>query len=233
MINRILVIFFIIFSSFNQFAFATDGLPATASTKGKGSIVDDRESPYNLNNKKTIQGSINISVKELGNRWSQIQNIDDVNVISEFTYENSHYKIIINKAMPRHPFGKYTTFFGVAYHEEINGDTFIGTSELPKLTPDIALWGWAEIIRDNKVIAKMAPAHVKVMSSPPLKGIILEVDTESKGLMEVPNGYLTVFWSKIDSLNMPETQEKQRERIGWIVLIIMNTGFLWLAVKEK
>jgi hypothetical protein len=228
---RLLFMFFVIMFLSTDSVLAIDGIPATASTRGKGSIVVGNH-PYDLNNTKPIEGSISISVKEMGNRWSHIQNIDQVKVTSEFIYGNSKYKIMINKAMPRHPYGKYTTFFGVAYNEEINGNTFIGTSMLPKLRPDIAIWGWAEVIRDDEIISTMVPAHVKVMTSSPLKGIMLEVDTETKFIHEIPDGYINVFWSHIDSLNPPTNQEKKRQRFGWIVLVALNIGFLWLAIKE-
>jgi len=52
------------------------------------------------------------------------------------------------------------------------GNTGIGTDKLPKMKPQIALWGWAEIKRNGQVISRISPAHVMVSSSEPLPGIM-------------------------------------------------------------
>lgn len=231
--HRILVICLALVFLLPEFVLANnDGITATASTRGKGTMVVG-SNPYNFDSTRPIDGTINISVHEMGDRWSHLQNMDKINVTSEFISGTTHYKVVMNKVMPRHPYGKYPTFFGVAYNEEMNGDTFIGTSQLPKLTPDIALWGWAKVIRDNEVIATMVPAHVKVIMSPPLKGIMMEVDTENKFLHEVEDGYLNIFWNHIDSFTPPTNQEPKRERFTWLILVILDLSLLWLVVREK
>ncbi|MBT2756791.1 hypothetical protein J7E71_12580 [Mesobacillus foraminis] len=231
--HRLLVMFFVLVFSLPEFVLAnTDGISATASTRGKGTMVVG-SNPYNFHSTRLIEGTINISVQEMGDRWSHLQNIDKINVTSEFISGNTHYKIIMNKAMARHPYEKYPTFFGVAYNEEMNGDTFIGTSQLPKLTPDVALWGWAKVVRDNKVIATMVPAHVKVMTSSPLKGIMLEIDTENQFLHEVEYGYFNIYWNHIDSLTPPTNHEKKRERFAWMFLVVLDIGLFWLVLREK
>jgi hypothetical protein len=135
--------------------------------------------------------------------------------------------------MPRHPNGSYTTWFGVIYGHEMHGDTGIGTSKLPKVTPEIALWGWAEVMRDGKTIAKMAAAHVMVMTKPPHVGVMLEVDTEEKGLLAVPDGYLSVMWPQVRTLALPTSDTRLRQVLGWIGMIAFVAGFSWLAWRER
>ena len=57
----------------------------------------------------------------------------------------AHGQVVIDRAMPHHPLSSYTTWFGVALQQEQHGDTGIGTSRLPRVTPDISLWGWARV----------------------------------------------------------------------------------------
>jgi hypothetical protein len=87
------------------------------------------------------------------------------------------------------------------------------------MRPEIALWGWAVVKRDGKVLSPMAPAHVMVTSSGPMPGIMLEVDTEEKTLTGELDGYINVTWPKIEALQMPESHSNLRLIVGWIALI--------------
>jgi len=92
-----------------------------------------------------MNGTISIEAVERGNRWSHVQNTDDMRVVANFTSGGARYEIAIDKPMPRHPLGQYTTWDGVVYNHEMHGDTGIGTGKLPKMKPEIALWGWASV----------------------------------------------------------------------------------------
>jgi hypothetical protein len=134
--------------------------------------------------------------------------------------------------LPRHPLGKYTTWNGVVYEHEMHGETGIGTDKLPKMKPEIALYGWCEVRRDGEVISKMAPAHVMVTSEGPMSGIMLEVDTEEKTLLGTPDGYINVMWHDIDSLTMPESHKRTRQWVGWAVLAGLVVVFGALALWD-
>lgn len=208
---------------------ADEGLPASASASGHGMMVVGPD-PVDMKSTQPMDGSIKISVIEMGNRWSHVQNTDIVNVVAEFTAGESKYHVNIDKSMPRHPLGKYTTWSGVVYGHEMHGATGIGTGKLPKMKPKIALYGWAEVTRDGKVIAKMAPAHVMVTTEGPMKGVMLEVDTEEKTLLGTPDGYINVMWHEVGSLDMPEFATQVRQWVGWTVLLVLVVGFWVLAV---
>ena len=100
------------------------------------------------------------------------------------------------------------------------------------MKPEISLYGWAEVEKDGAVISKMAPAHVMVTTDGPLKGIMLEVDTEDKTLSGVPDGYITAMWPQVNSLTMPESRIRTRLWIGWIVLIGLTVA-LWMIVRRE
>ena len=153
---------------------------------------------------------------------------------ASFTSGGARYEVAVDKPMPRHPLGQYTTWSGVLYNHEMHGDTGIGTAKLPKMKPEIALWGWGEIKRDGQVIARMAPVHVMVSSSGrPTPGIMLEIDTEEKTLLAERDGYIHVMWHKVDALQMPTGQDRTRMIIGWIAMIGIVALFGWLAHSEK
>src|SRR5688572_25607807 len=135
--------------------------------------------------------------------------------------------------MPRHPLGAYTTWFGVVYWHEMHGDTGIGTSSIPKVKPDIALWGWAEVSRDGQVIARMVPAHIMVMTQAPMQGIMLEVATEDKNLPGVPDGYITAMWPTLAAISLPTTTVYGRQIAGWMALVLVVVLFGGLIFLER
>lgn len=207
----------------------TNVMPASARASGDGMRIVG-PNPVDLKSTQPINGSITIQTGEKGNRWSHVQGTDSMNVKSAFTSGNAKYEVTIDRPMPRHPLGKYTTWSGVVYEHEMHGDTGIGTHNLPKMKPEIALWGWAEVKRNGEVISRMTPAHIMVSSNGPVPGIMLEIDTEDKALVGEPEGYIHVMWHKVDALEMPTTQMHLRTILGWIGLIgivILFGGLAW------
>ena len=217
-------------------------LPTTASAKG-GMSADAKaegelmfvvgDDPVDMKSTEMGNGFISINTEDGGNRWSHLQNQDKVDVSAEMTLSGEEYKVIIKQVMPRHYLGLYTTWSGVVYEAEMHGDTGIGTAKLPKVTPEIALWGYAEVYKGEELIAKAAPAHIMVMENEPIKGIMLEVETEGKGLLGTPDGYLNVLWPEISSIQLPEKEKQQRELIGWAALLFLTLLFGWWIIKEE
>jgi hypothetical protein len=196
----------------------TNALHASARASGAGVRVVGPD-PVDLNSTQPVDGTIAVETWEMGNRWSHVQNTDAMRVAATFTSNGAQYEVTIDKPMPRHPLGQYTTWSGVVYDHEMHGDTGIGTGKLPKMRPDIALWGWAEVKRDGQVLAKMAPAHVMVTSQGTMPGIMLEINTEDRALAGEPDGYINVMWHNIEALQLPTAQANTRLTIGWIALI--------------
>jgi hypothetical protein len=209
----------------------TNSLSASASASGDGMRIVGPD-PTNVNSTEPITGSIEIEVAEMGNRWSHVQNTDAMRVTASFTSGGAEYEVTIDRPMPRHPLGRYTTWSGVVYNHEMHGNTGIGTANLPKVKPQIALWGWATVTRNGEVIARMAPAHVMVSREGPLQGVMLEIDTEDKALLAEPDGYINVMWHAVAGLQMPENAETFRTIVGWIALVGITVLFGWLSLAQ-
>lgn len=210
----------------------TDGLVATSRASGEGLRITGAD-PFAMNSTAPMNGTIAIQTVEMGNRWSHVQNTDDMQVSAEFTAGDAKYTVKIDKPMPRHPLGSYTTWSGAVYHHEMHGNTGIGTGKLPKVRPEIALWGWAEVSRNGEVIARAAPAHIMVMTHGPIQGVMLEIDTETKGLIAEPDGYINVMWPKVEALQMPKAQERTRQIIGWVGIAGFVVLFGALAMLDR
>ncbi|MGH2454218.1 MAG: hypothetical protein ACRDF5_10740 [bacterium] len=55
---------------------------------------------------------------------------------------------------------------------------------------------------------------------------------EDQILLGAQDGYLHVMWPQTATLMLPVRQRQWREAIGWIVLLGMAYGSLWLAMRE-
>lgn len=208
------------------------GMPSSAAASGPALQIVGAN-PVDIKSSVPAAGSIEIRVGEGGNRWSHVQNMDAVNVVARVRSRGANYDIIVDKAMPRHPLGKYTTWNGVVFNHAMHGDTGIGTSKLPKMVPAISIYGWGRVSRDGQPIATMAPVHVMVTNKGPMQGVMLEVATEDKSLVGVPDGYLTFMWPRIATLVMPDAEMRNKQIAGWVGLLGMLALFGWLSWRER
>jgi hypothetical protein len=71
------------------------------------------------------------------------------------------------------------------------------------------------------VIARMVPAHVMVMTQPPMQG--------------APDGYITVMWPAVAAIRLPSTQVYTRQLIGWLALgaIVLLFGGLTYSQRSR
>jgi hypothetical protein len=203
-------------------------MPASASAEGKAMAVVGPE-PYDMNSTREANGKVSIRTIDVGNRWSPLQNIDSVEIQCDIKIGDNNYSVTANTPMPRHPHSAYTTWFGVAYDEEMHGNTGIGTSKIPKVKPEIAAWAWGTISKNGEVISKMAPVHVMVMTKNPMEGITLEVSAEDQALLGAPGGYLNIRWPQITSLQTAQKEKMSREIIAWIILLLVVAWFCMIA----
>ena len=208
------------------------GLHASASASGAAKATTGSD-PYDMTRTTAADGTIDVKVTDVGDRWSHLENTDLVDVHATLKIGSDAYDVTIDRAMPRHPLDRYTTWFGVALGHEQHGDTGIGTSKLPRVSPDIALWGWAHVRKNGQDIAISAPAHVMVTRGGPLKGVMLLVNDEDKGLLGAPDGYLSVSWPAVAALSVPSTEQAWRHFGGLGALLMLFAAFLWLARTES
>jgi hypothetical protein len=207
-------------------------MPGSATAQGSGMLVVGPD-PVDFKSTVPLSGRIDVRVVEGGNRWSHVQNTDQVDVTADFEANGLRWNVVIDRPVPRHPHGRYTTWNGVVFDHAMHGDTGIGTPKLPKMKPDISLYGWATVRRDGQVISPRAFAHVMVTTKEPMRGVMLEVETEDKALVGAPDGYLTAMWHDVGSLSKPDDEKRRREILGWIALFALAAGFAWLASREK
>jgi hypothetical protein len=204
------------------------GLRAEAHASGNAMMTTGAR-PYDMTGARSIQGTIDLTTVDVGDRMSALQNIDQIDVKAELRAGSDTYSVRSEQAMPRHPLGKYTTWFGVAYDHAQHGDTRIGTPELPRMEPAISLWGWAEVSKNGTVIGRNVPLHVMVNTKDPMRGVMIDVAGEDRSLLGATDGYLVAHWPEIASVSLPTSDHQRREIFGYGVLVLLVAIFGWLA----
>jgi hypothetical protein len=207
------------------------GLRAEAHASGNAMMTAGQK-PYDMTSARPVSGTIDIVTIDEGDRWSALQNIDEVDVKAEIRSGSDVYTIRSSQAMPHHPTSAYTTWFGVAYDHAQHGDTRIGTSELPRMEPAVSLWAWAEVSKNGTVIGKNVPLHAMVNTKDPMQGVMLDVAGEDRQLLGAPDGYLVVHWPQIASVSLPTEEHQRREILGYVVLVALVALFGWLVTSE-
>lgn len=207
------------------------GLRASARASGDAKMTAGAK-PFDLASAQSATGTISVEATDAGNRWSHLQNRDRVSVRAEWTQGADRFAVTIEEVMPRHPKGKYTTWSGVVYETTHHGRTGIGSSDVPATLSEILIWGYADVTLNGREVARDAPAHVMVTTEGAMKGVVLEVAAEDRSLVGVRDGYLVVHWPTVASIAMPEAEERNREYLGWAVLIAVVLLFGWLAMRE-
>ncbi|MFC4403376.1 hypothetical protein [Gracilibacillus xinjiangensis] len=233
--TRILILFVLLLilpASHIEATVTKEGLPASAKASGTGNIVTGPD-PYNLDLSNPMQGEISIRTLNHGDRWSALMNKDEMLIESSISTSDGDYHIIIQEPMLHHPNGVDPTWSGVVYsNQPMHGDTDTGIAELPKVEPAIAVWGWADVYKDGKLVQTNVPSHVMVVEKGDWKGITLAIHTEDKRLTSNTDGYILANWPEIEQLYLPKEQKQKREWIGWGALLFLTVWFGWLAISE-
>ncbi len=205
---------------------------ASGQTSGEGIMFTGKD-PYDLTHTSLINGSLSFNIIDNGDRGSPLQNIDEVHVEAIFQGELGEYQIIIKEPMISDPGGKYPTWFGVGYDKKMHGKTNTRTNKLPKMEPNVAIYGWSDLYLNGTLIKTKAHTQVTISTKPTFTGVILEVETEKKSIPNVTSGYLHVQWPKVDELNLLKNRKKIHRWAGASFLIGLNAWFGYLSYINK
>lgn len=183
-----IILFFLvgsIFFSTPEVMNADGGEQAKGRTSGEG-IMFIGEDPYDSNQTTPISGTIAFDVINNGDRGSSLQNIDEVKVDASFTSDFGEYQIIMKEPMLSDPDGKYPTWFGVGYDKKMHGNTNTRTNKLPKMEPNVAIYGWSQIYLNGDLIQNRIPTQIVASRNSYFNGVILEIGTEHMSIPHTP-----------------------------------------------
>lgn len=187
-----------------------EGVEVRATASGEMLAVQGAD-PFALGQAAQTSGRIDLRAVDQGGRWSALQSRDTMHLEAELAHpaDGATYRVVMNTPMRQEPQGRYTTWFGVALGHAQHGDTSIDTPALPRVSSELAVWGFADVFKDGQLIATEAPTHMMVVKEEQgdLPGqVFLSVGTERKDLLGAPDGYLNLVWREVGELSTPTTQ---------------------------
>lgn len=130
------------------------------------------------------------------------------------------------------PLGRFTTWWGVSTGVDHHGRSGIGTSKIPNIHSDVAAFGTGDISMDGRVIATGVPVHIMTAESGIPGKFEMDVgDPDMGAIPGLPDGHLRVLWDSYQG-DIPKP-DVVRESIGFVILVLLLIGALWLNRTEK
>jgi hypothetical protein len=142
-------------------------------------------------------GKISLNATDTGDRVSPLPPHDELIIHATIQVENHNFLVKVGKPMVEDPAGRHTTWWGVGFDADHHGKSGIGTSELPNIKSELAVFGIGEVYMDGQLVASGVPVHAMTAKSGFPNNAKLELDVGDKEMTPlpgIPNGHLRVLW---------------------------------------
>jgi hypothetical protein len=151
--------------------------------------------PFDLNSTQPTTGTIAVALTLAPIRGQGTADGTDFRVTASVIARRTRYDVRLTGVMSRHPSGRpavvLTDRCGKLAARSDDAEP------VPSVGPTLSLWGWVDVARAGVLLARRMPAHLLVMTHPPILGVALEVATGGRHLRGVPGGYLHVVWPDV------------------------------------
>jgi hypothetical protein len=131
----------------------------------------------------------------------------------------SNYVVEATTPMVTDPRGRFTTWSGVGFNVWHHGRSGIGTSELPPMKSEVAVFALGNISVDGQIIASGIPVHAMTSSREGAR-LELNIGEPDISIPGIPGGHLRVVWGEYDGA-LARYRDYARYGFGSAVLIIL------------
>lgn len=207
------------------------GDPGAVSAEGSAVV---ESGPWYSDNFEAADGELTLEVRNSNPRVTPLPPHDEVELEARFDGPDGEiYEVIAEAPMVEDPLGRHTTWWGVGLHTSHHGASGIGSSELPAVHSEIAVFALGEVTSSGgAVIASDVPVHVMTTTEelPGLPGRLeLDVGDPDVTVAGLPDGHLRVVW---DQYSGGAGQGPRRSRnvfgsvvtLGLIVVALLSIG---------
>ncbi|HVL33348.1 MAG TPA: hypothetical protein VM600_07185, partial [Actinomycetota bacterium] len=181
------------------------------------------------------EGEITIESVDFGGRWSPLPPHDQVNIDASIRHGDDVIEVRATRPIVEDPRGMHTTWWGVGQHVTHHGDSGIGTTKLPPIHSELAVFALGTIRVNGSVVADGVPVHV-MTSARVTDGFpgTLELDAGMEGveLPQLPGGHVRAVWAR-HSGTVPQSAERARNVGGTLVLLALLAGAFVLVRREQ
>jgi len=175
-------------------------------------------------------GELHLVAAERNPRVTPLPPHDEIELDATLTHpDGTRYEITSTQPLIDDPKGRFGTWWGVGLDKWHHGRSGLGTSLLPPIRSEVAVFALAEISADGEVVARGVPVHAMTM---PDGGVELDVGDPEIPVPGLPDGHLRAVWHN-RSGNSPESHEGAHNTLGSAVLLALVALTITAIRREK
>lgn len=207
--------------------------PANGTIVSSGSARVEA-GPWYSDDFNDAEASLRMSFVDQASRVTPLPPHDKINLRAEIMADEGTITVTSDQVMVSHPEGRHTTWWGVGIHVDHHGHSGTGTSRLPNIDSELAVFALADVEVDGQPIAKGVPIHVMTADAGLPGGAHLELDVGQPGvsLPGIPDGHLRVLWDDYEG-GPPEGAQAARYTMGGLVLLVLLLSALSLIRPKR
>ncbi|MFN2611649.1 MAG: hypothetical protein ABR507_12405 [Actinomycetota bacterium] len=178
-------------------------------------------------------GSISIAATDMGGRVSPLPPHDKLLVKAQVQTTDGEVTVESDQPMIADPMGEHTTWWGVGFHVTHHGRSGIGTSKLPSIKSEIAIFGLATLKLNGDVIAQGVPLHAMTVDNVAQVPGRLEIDAgdENYPIDALSSKHLRAVWPTFKG-GVPSGPRNARYLGGVVVLLALLAAAAALVRTE-
>jgi hypothetical protein len=203
---------------------------ATIASTGSGSL--ERGAPYGGQLVGT-GATLTLNVEDRNTHRTPLPPHDRVDIKANIPGTDTRgttYVVEATMPMVTDPQGRFTTWSGVGFNVWHHGRSGIGTSKLPPMKSEVAVFALGNISVDGQVIATGVPVHAMTSSREGAR-LELNVGDPNFSIPGIPGGHLRVVWAGYDG-GHARYRDFARYAWGSSVLIIL-LAFSIIIVRRQ
>ena len=179
------------------------------------------EGPWYGDDFSEASASVDVHARDRGSRVTPLEPHDVLSVEASVDHpDGSTYEVMVDAPMVSDPLGRHTTWWGVGLHHLHHGRSGIGSSALPPIHSEVAVFGVGEVVVDGRRIAANVPVHVMTAEEGLPGRLELDVGDPAAAVPALPDGHLRVVWEDYEG-GAGQGPKRARNALGGAVLLAM------------
>jgi hypothetical protein len=200
---------------------------ATIAATGSGSLEKGARYAGEL---VATDATLTMTVEDRNTHRTPLPPHDRVNLKATIASSSTIYVVDATTPMVTDPQGRFTTWGGVGFDVWHHGRSGIGTTKLPPIKSDVAVFALGNISIDGRIIAAGVPVHAMTSSRGGAR-LELNIGDPDFAIPGIPGGHLRAVWAEYDG---GYGRYRDYARYGWgsAVLIIL-LAFAIVTVRRQ
>lgn len=178
-------------------------------------------------------GELRLEAQDRNPRVTPLPPHDGVELVATVEHAGgTAYEVRATQPLVDDPLGRHTTWWGVGLHEWHHGDSGIGSSALPSVRSEVAVFLLGDVYSDGTLVAAGVPVHVMTVGRSDLPHRLeLHVGDPAVPVVGLPDDRLRVVWDDYTG-GAPQGPKRARNALGSGVLVGL-LALLGLTLRQE